>query len=345
MDPLRFGQQQYIQFLWLIPVLAVFYWYAFYKKKQGLQKFGSPELMQKLTFGTSRARQKGKAAVLVCASAVIIISLARPQIGTQHEEVTREGQDIIIAIDVSTSMLAEDIRPSRLEKAKHEIGRIIDRLEGDRIGLILFAGEAFVQCPLTLDYGAAKLLLSAVNPGLIPLPGTNIPAALEKAVGTFEQKERQYKVLVLITDGEDHAGDIENWTEAAAREGIVIYCVGIGTPEGVPIPEFNENGVRTGFKKDEYGETVVSKLDELTLEKIALATDGKYYNATPDEAELELIFEAISEGEKKELGSMRFTHYEDRFQYLLGLFLVLVVGELLLPERRKISSEWRGRFG
>jgi len=344
MEPLRFVHQQFLPLLWLIPALVVFFWYVFFKKRRMLYRFGSPELMEKLTSGISRSRQKSKAALLVFAVTVLSIALTRPQIGTRLEEVKREGQDIIFAFDVSKSMLAEDISPSRLEKAKHEIARFIEKLQGDRIGIIPFAGEAFVQCPLTLDYGAAKLLLSVVNPGLIPLPGTNIPAAIEKAIGAFEQKERQYKVLILITDGEDHAGDTDKWAEAAAREGIVIYTVGIGTPEGVPIPDFDENGMRIGYKKNDKGETVVSKLDELTLEKIALAAGGKYFNATPEESELDLIYEAVSEGEKKELGSMKFTQFEDRFQYLLGLFLLLIVWEMLLPERRKKKEEWTGRF-
>jgi len=344
MEPLRFADREFLRLLWLAPLLALFFWYAFYRKKRAISRFGSSELMAKLTAGTSARRQKFKAALLILAVVFLSLALARPQIGTRLEEVKREGQDIIVAIDVSKSMLAEDISPSRLEKAKHEISRIIDKLDGDRIGIVVFAGEAFVQCPLTLDYGAAKLLLSVVNPGLVPLPGTNIPAAIEKAVQAFEQKERKYKVLLLITDGENHTGEAEKVAEAAAKEGVVIYTVGIGTPDGVPIPDFDDKGRRIGYKKDENGETVVSKLDELILEKIALATDGKYYNATPEEAELDQIYEAISKGGKKELGSMHFTQFEDRFQILLALFLLLVLWEMLLSERRGKQSEWSGRF-
>lgn len=344
MDQIRFVNIQFLQLYWIAPLLIAFFWYAFYKKREAINRFGSPELMKKLTAGTSIKRQKGKAAMLIISALLIITAVSRPQIGTRLEEVKREGQDIIVAIDVSNSMLAEDIKPSRLEKAKHEIARIIDKLQGDRIGIIVFAGESFVQCPLTLDYGAAKLLLSVVNPGLIPLPGTNIPSALEKAIQTFEQKERKYKIMILITDGEDHAGESEKQAEAASREGIVIYTVGIGTPAGIPIPEYDENGRLSGYIKDENGETVVSKLDELTLQKIALTTNGKYYNATPDEAELDLIFQAISEGEKKELGSMQYTQFEDRFQIFLALFLLLVVMEFLYSDRIKVITEWKGRF-
>ena len=341
---IRFANEQFFQVFWLIPLLAVFFRYVFWKKAQAIKHFGSPELMEKLTEGTSRRRQKLKALALVLAVAVIIFALVRPQIGTRLEEVKREGQDIIVAIDVSASMLAEDIRPSRLEKAKHEIAGIIDRLQGDRIGLIVFAGEAFVQCPLTLDYSAAKLLLSVVSPGLIPLPGTNVAEAIAKAIATFEQQERGHKVLILITDGEDHGGKVEQSAEAAAREGIVVYTVGIGTPEGVPIPEFDKAGNRIGFKKDDEGKTVVTKLDELTLRKIALATNGKYYNATPEEAELDKIYDSISGRQKKELGSMKFTQFEERFQYFLALFIVILLWEMLISEKRKVKAEWRGRF-
>lgn len=344
MEPLRFAQYQYLQLLWLVPLLILFYWFTFYRKKKLLNRFGSPELMSKLTAGTSRTRQKVRAGALIFCLGLLALSMSRPQIGTRMEEVTREGKDVIVAIDVSKSMYAEDIKPNRLEKAKLEVAKIIDRLQGDRIGIIAFAGEAFVQCPLTLDYGAAKLLLSVINPGLIPLPGTNLSAAMETAVNTFDEQEKNYKVLILITDGEDHEGEIDEWTETASKEGIIIYTVGIGTPEGVPIPDIDDNGLRLGYKKDENGETVVSKLDELTLEKIALYTNGMYFHASPDGAELDNLYEAIYEGDKKELGSMKFTQFEDRFQYLLGLFILLAIWELLYPERRKIKSEWSGRF-
>ncbi|MCH7782988.1 VWA domain-containing protein [candidate division KSB1 bacterium] len=341
---IRFVNIQFFQLFWLIPLLAVFFWYAFRKKNEAILRFGSPELMEKLTAVTSRQRQRLKAAALIAGAAIMVAAIARPQIGTRIEEVTREGQDIIVAIDVSASMMAEDISPSRLEKAKHEIGEMIDKLEGDRIGLIAFAGEAFVQCPLTLDYGAAKLLLSVINPNLIPLPGTNVSQALIKAIETFEQQERKHKILILITDGEDHVGDIDQYAEAAAREGIVIYTVGIGTPEGVPIPEFDLAGNRIGFRKDSDGQTIVTKLDELTLEKIASTTGGKYFRATPEEAELDRIYAEISSGEKKELGSMQFTQFEDRFQYFLALFILILLFETILPERRKIKEEWKGRY-
>ena len=300
--------------------------------------------MARLIANTSRRRQILKAVLITAGSMFLIGALIRPQIGTRLEEVKREGKDVIVAIDVSKSMLAEDISPSRLEKAKHEVSKLIEKLRGDRIGIIVFAGEAFVQCPLTLDYGAAKLILSAVNPDLIPIPGTNISQALVKAIETFDQRERKYKVLVLITDGEDHIGEIDKYSEAAAKEGIVIYTVGIGSPQGVPIPEYDKQGVKIGYKKDSDGNTVISKLDEETLQKIAFTANGKYFNATPQESELDDLIAEITKGEKKELGSMQYTNFEDRFQYFLGICIILLLAEMLISERRKIGAEWKGRF-
>jgi Ca-activated chloride channel family protein len=220
----------------------------------------------------------------------------------------------------------------------------MDKLEGDRVGLIAFAGEAFVQCPLTLDYGAQNFL-DVLEPGLIPTPGTNFVAAMQSAMQSFESAERQHKVMVLITDGEDTGGDdVMKMAEAAEREGVVIYTVGIGSPQGVPIPVLDERGNQIGYKKSRNGEVVVTKLDELALEKIALQTGGKYYRASSGETELDRIYEAISGMDKKELASLKFSQYEERFQYVLAVALFLLIIEMLLAERRKVKVAWRGRF-
>jgi Ca-activated chloride channel family protein len=225
------------------------------------------------------------------------------------------------------------------------VASLIEKLEGDRIGIIAFAGEAFVQCPLTLDYGAAKIFLDVLEPGLIPTPGTNLIQAIQLAMQSFESAERKHKVMVLITDGEDTQGeDVMKMAEAAETEGVVIYTVGIGSPQGVPIPVLDERGIQVGFKKNRQGEVVVTKLDELALEKIALQTGGKYYRASSGEAELDRIYEAIAAMDKKELASLKFSQYEERFQYVLGVALLLLVIEMLLSERRIVKAEWRGRF-
>ncbi|MFQ5753481.1 MAG: VWA domain-containing protein, partial [bacterium] len=249
MSVLRFANNQYFLLLLLIPFLILFYYFVFKWKTHALARFGDIDLIKKLSQSTSRGRQMFKAALIILGILFITLALARPQIGTRLEEVKREGVDVFVALDVSYSMLAEDIKPNRLAKAKHEIAAFIDLLQGDRIGLIAFAGEAFVQCPLTLDYGAANTFLEIMDPSLIPEPGTNLGAAIALAMKSFEAHERKYKVLILITDGEDHGENALKMTEAADKEGVVIYTVGIGSPKGVPIPLYDEHGNQTGFKK------------------------------------------------------------------------------------------------
>lgn len=341
---LRFANQIYLHFLWIIPLLIVFYVFVFRWKKNALRRFGNLELIQKLTQSISKRRQIAKVSLIVVAVFFMIFSMAQPQIGTKLEEVKREGVDILVAMDVSLSMKAEDIKPNRLEKAKHMVSNVIDLLQGDRVGLIAFAGVPFVQCPLTLDYGAAKMFLDIMEADLIPTPGTAIGAAILKAVETFEQRERKHKVLILITDGEDHEGEPLKAAEVAEKEGVVIFTVGIGSVRGVPIPLYNESGRNIGFKKDRENKVVTSKLDELTLEKIALQTGGRYFRATGGESELKKIYEEIAKMEKKELASLKFSQYEDRFQYIIILGIILLAIEVFISERRKVKEEWRGRF-
>ena len=340
----RFAFQNYLYLLILIPFLILFFVYAFRQKRKAMALFGNLALVQKLSQSVSQKRQVWKAILLVLAFFFLALSFARPQLGTKLRTVKREGQDIMVALDVSLSMLAEDIKPNRLEKAKHEIGSLIDKLEGDRVGLIAFAGKAFVQCPLTLDYGAAKMFLDVMEPDLIPVPGTAIGEAIQRSVTSFVEKERKHKILILITDGEDHVGKPLEMAKAASKEGVVIYCVGIGSSQGVPIPLYDGRGNRTGFKKDRKGEVVMTKLDELTLEKIALETSGKYYRASPGEVELDRIYDDIEKMEKKALASEQFAQFEDRFQILVGFALFLLVLEVLIPERRRLKREWKGRF-
>jgi len=340
----RFAYQQFLFLLILVPALAVFFMFAFRQKKRAMAVFGNMALMEKLAGSVSRTRQRWKAALLILAAGFLVLSMARPQLGTKLRTVKREGQDIVVALDVSKSMLAEDIQPTRLDKARHEVASLIDRLQGDRIGLIAFAGKAFVQCPLTLDYGAAKMFLDYMAPDLIPVPGTALGEAMRKALDCFVEKERKHKILILITDGEGHVGEPLEIAKAVAREGVVIYTVGIGSLQGVPIPETDSRGNRTGFKKDREGGVVMTRLDELTLEKIALETGGKYYRASPGEAELDKIYDDITGMEKKTLSSRQFAQYEERFQILLGIAIVLLILEILIPERRRVKKAWKGRF-
>ncbi len=337
----RFFHEHLLWLLVLVPGLAVFFWAAFRRKRRDLERFGNPSLVALLTASVSRNRQIWKTVLAAAAVFFLVLSLARPQFGTKLRTVKRVGQDIVVAMDVSQSMMAEDIKPNRLEKAKHEIASMIDKFEGDRVALVAFAGKAFVQCPLTLDYGAAKMFLDAMIPDLIPVPGTAVKAAIEESIACFSGQERKHKVLVLITDGEDHAGDPVEAAKEAAKQGVVIYTVGLGSPDGVPIPTGEGPA---GFKKDRGGQVVMTRLDEVTLEKIALETGGKYYRATPAEVELDRIYEEVRKMEKKSLSSMQYTQFEERFQIPLAIAIFLLILEAVIPERRRVKKEWKGRF-
>jgi len=347
---MRIAQTDFLYVLLiLLPLLAVFYWLVFTMKRRAIERFGNSALVRKLALSFSPKKQRWKVALLLLAVFFLLFSLARPQLGSRLTLMKREGVDIVIAMDCSLSMMAEDFKPSRLEKAKQEVNGLIARLRGDRVGLVAFAGAAFIQCPLTLDYSAAGMFLDIMDGNLIPQPGTAIGDAIRTSTGAFNQKERKYKVLILLTDGEDHDSDPLGAAEEAAAEGIRIYTIGIGSVQGDPIPLRNKRGEVTGYKKDDEGNVVVSRLDEITLQKIALSSDGKYYPATSGEMELDKIYDEISKMEKKELEGKLMTQYEDRYQVFLFLSILLLMIEFLLSERRskkmveKLKSETKGR--
>ena len=320
-----------------MPILILFLIWVFQYKKRLLKRLGDEALIDRLTVSVSRSKQIWKVILIIIVFSVLVFALADPQIGTKLEEVKREGIDIFIALDVSKSMLAEDVAPNRFEKAKHEISSFIDKLQGDRVGLIIFSGLAFVQCPLTLDYSAAKLFLNDVYIGVVPQPGTAISEAIKTAKRSFVSRELKHKALIVITDGEDHEGDPLEAAKEAAKEGVIVYTIGIGSPQGAPIPEFDRHGNRIGYKKDRSGQIVTTKLDIPTLEKIAFETNGKFYISNTGNAELDKVYEEIYSMDKKELSSREFTQFEDRFQIFLIIVLILLVLETLLSERRKIK--------
>lgn len=340
---MRFFEPLYLLGILLIPVFGFFFWWSIARKKALLARFGDMPLILRAASGISFARQAGKAALLLAAVLFLSLAAAKPQIGTHMEMVKREGVDVFIAVDVSKSMEAMDVRPgpiSRLTKAKQEIRSLItpERLKGDRVGLIAFAGEAFIQCPLTLDYSAARMFLDVIDPNLIPVQGTAIGDAIRKATKGFVQKERSHKVLILLTDGEDQDTDPLGAADEARKEGVRIYTVGIGSPDGEPIPIYNRQGDRVGFKKDDEGNVVVSKMDETMLQKIALATGGKYYRASPSELELDKIYDDISGMEKKELEGKLLLQYDDRFQWPLAAAMMFILWEFFLPERVRTAK-------
>ncbi|MEW6095152.1 MAG: VWA domain-containing protein [bacterium] len=333
-----FAQPEYLVILAAVPILILFYIVVFKQKKKALAKFGNLELIQKMSQSASYNRQKIKVILIILTFILLIIALSRPQIGTKLGIIKRKGIDMILAIDTSFSMMAEDIKPNRLEKAKQEVSRLIDKLKGDRVGLVTFAGKSFVQCPLTLDYSVAKMLLDGIDINTIPVQGTAIGDAIRCATNAFVKKERKHKVLILLTDGEDHDSNPIQAAKEAKKEGVKIYPVGIGSTKGEPIPIKTPDGQIEEYKKDSSGEIVMSKLDEITLEKIALITDGKYYHVTYGEIELDKIYKDISKMEKKELRTKQYTQYEDRFQYFLMGALILLVLEMAISDRKRVKK-------
>ena len=340
----RFASVQTLFGLLLIPALAVFFWGALKARRRALAHFGDVELVRKLSLTVSRRGRAAKGILLLVAVAFLVLSLARPQFGTRVETVKSQGQDVMVALDVSLSMLAEDVGPNRLERARLEIMRILQRLDGDRIGLVAFAGSAFVQVPLTVDYGAAAMFLNAMDPDLIPLQGTNLGEALTVALDAFEEGSRDHRVLLIVTDGEDHEGEIDSAVERAVQEGVRIYTVGIGSLEGVPIPEIEQAGVRGGFKRDDEGNVVTTRLDEAMLRRISLATGGLYFQATGAGASLDRLVDEIVGGEGRELEARQVTQFDEQFQVFLGVALLLLLVEGLVPDRRRTTEAWSGRF-
>lgn len=264
--------------------------------------------------------------------ASIFIAVANPQMGSQLEKVKRKGIDIVIALDVSNSMLAQDIKPSRLDRAKQSINRLIDDLENDRIGLVVFAGKAYTQLPITTDYAAAKLMLSTVSTDLVPVQGTSIGKAIEMSESQFNL-EKSGKAIIIITDGENHDEEALDKVTKAAEQGIRIYTIGLGLAEGAPIPIYS-NGVMTGFKKDRAGSTIITRLDETMLQQIAEAGKGIYVRASNSQVGLNKIFDEIKRLEQNTYDVKSYSDYEDKFQYFIGIALILIFINYIINERK-----------
>ncbi|MEJ5352216.1 MAG: VWA domain-containing protein [Melioribacteraceae bacterium] len=338
---IRFAHIEFLYALIIIPLLIVIYIYLQKNHNKILERFADSKLHNILFPLRSKAKSNLKFALFTFSLMLILIALANPQVGTKIEEVKQIGIDVYILLDVSKSMLAEDIKPSRLEKAKYEISKLIQRLKGDRIGLIVFAGEAYVQIPLTSDYSAANLFLNAVDVNSVPQPGTAIGPAIELALKSFKYDDGTKKAIIIITDGEDHQGNLESVLDEANSKDVVIYAIGLGSPAGVPIPIYNEAGVQIGYKKDNQGNIVLTKLNEDILKQITSKCNGKYYRGTNTEDELEAIYNDIAKIEQSEYGSKRITEYEDRFYYFLFPAILLLVIDFFISSNK---SPWLARI-
>jgi tetratricopeptide (TPR) repeat protein len=331
---LRFEHPEYLWFLLLIPVLVAGYFFIHSLRRKQLQRFVHEALIAQLAPEVSTAMRMIKHSLLLLALACLILTIANPQVGTRLEEVKREGIDLFIALDVSLSMKSEDIRPSRLEKAKRDVSELLRKLSGDRVGMIVFAGDAFVQFPLTADYAAADLFLSAIDVDAVPIPGTMIGSAVEVALRSFSKDAPTQKAIVIVSDGENTEGDVLGAVEEAKNKNVRIYSVGMGTTDGGPIPVYNQSGDRVDYKRDQSGSIVLSKLDETMLQQIASTTGGTYHRATSGGNEIDDIFKELSSLEKVEFGTKQVTGYETRYQYPLAVALLFLIIEVMVSERR-----------
>jgi Ca-activated chloride channel homolog len=329
----RFANPGYLYVLYAVPALAALFWYLIIRGNKLLNGFAQKKLQNIIMPNYSKPKTILKYAILLVAITLLIISAADPQIGTSMQEVKQTGIDVYICLDVSLSMKADDIKPNRLEKAKYQISTLIRKLHGDRIGLAIFAGEAYVQFPLTTDYSAAGLFLNAVDFNSVPQPGTAIASAIDLAVKSFDYRTSTQKVIVLITDGEDHEGDIDKAVNEATAKNIKIYCIGLGSLQGSPIPIANTQG-QVDFKRDNEGNVVITKLDEPILQHIASIGNGKYFRGSNYEDHLDKIYSDLSNMQKAEFGVKKITEYEDRFYYFLAPAILLLLLEFFLSERK-----------
>ncbi|MCM8780414.1 MAG: VWA domain-containing protein [Candidatus Omnitrophica bacterium] len=331
---MRFGYIQAAYLFWLVFALIGFLLWSEIKRRKALERFADKNLLVVLISSFDVRKHRLKIIMIIFSFCLMIFALMRPQWGFKWQKIQRKGLDIMIAVDVSKSMLAEDIKPNRLERVKLALVDFVRHLKGDRIGLIAFAGTAFVQCPLTMDYDGFLLSVKALDVNTIPKPGTSITAAIRQAIESYEGGFKKYKVLIIITDGEDHEGDPLKAAELAKEEGIRIFCIGIGTPEGELIPITDDNGNKI-FLKDKTGAVVKTRLDETVLQKIALATGGSYVRSGPKEFGLDLIYnQRLSEMERRELESKMAKQYEERFQLPLLLAFLFLIGEFLMGESK-----------
>ncbi len=338
---IRFAHPEYLYLLGLVPIMIVAFWFFSRMRLAASKRFGELSVVHRLAERASGIRRTAKFVLLAAAVSLAVIALANPQIGTRLEEVKQEGVDIYIALDVSLSMKAEDIKPSRLEKAKLELRNLIGRLAGDRVGLIVFAGEAFTQFPLTTDYSAANMFVDIVDVNSVPVPGTAIGEAIGQALESFDFKDPTTKVIVIMTDGENTEGNDVEAAQDAAQKGVLIYTIGLGSPTGAPIPIYGSSGQQVDFKRDKSGNVVVTKLDEAGLEHLAEIGHGKYFRGTNSQDELDEIYKNINALQKREFGVKQFTDYESRYQWFLFPAILLLAMEVLVSEK---AALWLRRW-
>jgi Ca-activated chloride channel family protein len=329
----RFENSLFLYGLALIPLMVFIFLLVLKWRRKSLNKIAEAGLQSIVLPQLSKSKVVWRFIFWCLAMAFLVIAIANPQFGTKLEEAKREGIDIMIALDVSNSMKAQDLAPNRLENAKQSIGRLINNLNEDRIGIIVFAGQSYVQLPITTDYSSAKLFLESISCDMIPTQGTAIGAAIDLAVESFDPKSPAAKAIIVITDGENHEDDAVKSAETAAEKGMTVHTIGMGSEAGVPLPLVS-NGNIVGYRKDNEGNTVVSKLNTALLKEIAAAGKGIFVQAGRSQSALSVVKDELNKMEKKEYASKRYTDYEGRFQFFLAAAIFLLISESLLSERK-----------
>ena len=332
MQLFRFANPDFLYLLLLLPVMLILFIISSVRRKRSIRKLGDQKLVSELLPELSEIRPLVKFMLMMIVLISTIIALARPQFGSKIEDVKKEGVEVIIALDVSNSMLAEDIQPNRLTRAKQAISRLVDNLGNDKIGLIVFAGDAYTQIPVTTDYVSAKMFLSSIGPEMVPQQGTAIGAAISLGIRSFTPGENKSKALIIITDGENHEDDPVSAAGEASKAGIVIHTIGIGSEQGVPVPVTSGN--RRDFMKDRDGNTVITRLNEEILRNVALSGNGNYVRASNSNIGLDEIYGEIRKMKQEELESTVYTEYNDQFQIFAAIAAFLVILEFLIMDRK-----------
>ena len=334
---MKFEQPEFLWLLWGIPALWVLFVYADYKRKQGLKKFLNFQAKYYIKDFYSLIRSQLKHLLLLFGFLGLIVALARPQYDQNLQLVQTKNLDIVFTIDVSSSMNAQDIKPSRLARTKHELAKLIDKFKGDRVGLVVFAGDAFLQCPLTNDYTTLKIFLDILSSDLIQNQGTDIGKAIETGLKVWKDSKQKNKVMLLISDGEEHTKSIAKAIKKAKKEQVTIYVIGVGSSQGIPIPDLTQS--KTAYKKDAFGNIILTKLNQEVLKSIATQTNGKYFQVTPESFQLKQIFKQIESLERSQNKEEKTLIYQEYFQIPLGFALICFLLERFIVRLRKKSKK------
>ena len=327
----RFAQPQYLYLLLIVPLMWAIYFYSVYRNRENMAKYGNPQILQSLAPDVSKYKPGTKFFLQQLALIIMIFIIARPQMGAKIETVKKQGVEIIIALDVSNSMLARDIAPSRLDKAKQMLSKLIDQLDNDKVGLIVFAGDAYTQLPITSDFVSAKMFLSTISPDMVPTQGTAIGRAIALAMNSFTPDQSADKAIIVITDAENHEYDAVHMAKEAAQKGIMVDVIGIGSEQGAPIPI---GGNDTNLRKDNQGNVVITKLNAQLGRDIAKAGDGIYISADNTGSALRALTAEVKKMKKSDIESKVYSEYDEQFQGLAWIVLLLLLLDIFILDRK-----------